>query len=156
MLPPLPDPLRDAWSATRYMFAARGALYEARVGQISPAISRFLTEQSVEAGVFLSAFNPGLPAPGDAMTEMYPQLTPTENAARLEMLWGELGQRGGRWFPHVGLPDDPAWPPEEGAFILEDANTDILGLARHLRQRAYTRIVRNQPATLELVPLAQE
>lgn len=152
----LPDPLREAWTATRYMFAARGALYQARIGEISPAISRFLTEQAVESGVFLSAFNPGLPEPGGVMTEIYPQLTPTENAARLEMLWGELGQRGSRWFPHVGLPDDPVWPPEEGAFILEDAGIDTLGLARRLRQRAFIRIIRNQPATLECVSPVQE
>lgn len=107
MLPPLPDPLREAWSATRYMFAARGALYEARVGQISPAISRFLTEQAVESGVFLSAFNPGLPAPGEAMTEMYPQLTPTENAARLEMLWGELGSGAAVGSPMSACPTIP-------------------------------------------------
>ncbi len=154
MEPPLPDALRAAWIATRYMFAARGALYEARIGQISPSISRFLTEQGADSGVFLSAFNPGLPTPGAAVADAYPQLSPGENAARLEQLWGQLGEAGVRWFPHVGLPDSPDWPPEEGAFILEEIGFHTLPLARRLGQRAFVRVARNQPATLELVPLA--
>ncbi|KJV11046.1 hypothetical protein VZ95_01010 [Elstera litoralis] len=78
MATPLPEPLHAAWTATRYMFAARGVLYEARIGQVSAAISKFLTEQNAPAGIFLSAFNPGLPASGEALTEMYPLLKPEE------------------------------------------------------------------------------
>ncbi|WP_408606054.1 hypothetical protein [Elstera litoralis] len=62
-----------------------------------------------------------------------------------------LGTSGARWFPHVGLPDSSDWPPEEGAFILEDPGFDPQRLARSFRQRAYIRVARNQPATLELV-----
>ena len=151
MLPPLPEPLQTAWTATRYMFAARGVLFEARIGQVSASISKFLTEQNAPTGIFLSAFNPGLPAPGEAPSEMYPLLKPEENAALLEHLWGLLGTSGARWFPHVGLPDSSDWPPEEGAFILEDPGFDPQRLARSFRQRAYIRVARNQPATLELV-----
>lgn len=151
MLPTLPEPVQAAWNATRYMFAARGVLYEARIGHVSAAISRFLTEHNANAGIFMSAFNPGLPRPGEAPTEMYPLLQPEENAALLEHLWGLLGTSGVRWFPHVGLPDSTDWPPEEGAFILEDPGFDPQRLARSFRQRAYVRVARNQPATLELV-----
>ncbi|MFY7778451.1 MAG: DUF3293 domain-containing protein [Elstera sp.] len=151
MIPPLPEPLHTAWTATRYMFAARGVLFEARIGQVSASISKFLTEHNATAGIFLSAFNPGLPAAGTVSDEMYPLLQPEENAALLEQLWSLLGTSGVRWFPHVGLPDSTDWPPEEGAFILEEAGFDPQRLARSFRQRAYVRVARNQPATLELV-----
>ncbi len=149
---PLPPELRAAWMATRYTFAARGVMYEARIGQVSPSVSRFLTEWNASAGIFLSAFNPGLAAAGEAPTPDYPLLKPEENAALLERLWALLGTSGVRWFPHVGVPDRSDWPSEQGAFILEEPGFDPFRLARSSRQRGFVRVARNQPATLEIVP----
>jgi len=81
------------------------------------------------SGTFVTAWNPRSEA-----------LSPAENAVRGERLSAEIVARGWRALPHRGVGDDPAWPPEEGWFVLDLDEAMARALATDHGQNAVVRL----------------
>ena len=71
-----------------------------------------------------------------------------ENEAAAAALTDEIRARGLRALPHLGVGDDPAWPPEEGWFVLDLDETAARTLAAAHEQNALVWVERGAPPRL--------
>ena len=108
-----------------------------RLDRAAPAIDRLLARLGAASGTFVTAWNPASRA-----------LLPPENAARAARLTEEIAARGWRALPHRGVGDDPAWPAEEGWFVLDLDEPTARSLATAYGQNAVVRIERGSLARL--------
>jgi len=96
-----------------------------------------LNRLTARSGSFVTAWNPrSEPA------------TAAENAAAGAAMAAEIATRGWRALPHLGVGDDPAWPPEEGWFLLDLDEAAAQALAHAYGQNAIVRIEPGLPARL--------
>ncbi len=80
------------------------------------------------------------------------------NAAAAAALAAEVQDRGYRALPHRGVGDDPAWPAEEGLFILDMPEDEAVALAERYGQNAIVVAERGRAArlvTTRLMPPAR-
>jgi hypothetical protein len=96
-----------------------------------------LVRLGARSGSFVTAWNPRSEA-----------ASPAENAAAAEALTADIAARGWRCLPHRGVGDDPAWPAEEGWFLLDLDEATVTDLATAYGQNAYVRIERGSVARL--------
>ncbi|HEV2676954.1 MAG TPA: DUF3293 domain-containing protein [Aliidongia sp.] len=85
------------------------------------------------------------------MTAWNPRSQPTgpaANEAASAALAAEIGARGLRTLPHRGIGDDPAWPAEQGWFVLDLDETAARALAQAYDQNAIVWVERNHPVRL--------
>lgn len=133
--------MRAAYAATDYRVRDGERWLAARLGRTAAEIERLLERLNARSGTFVTAWNPrSEPA------------TAAENAAAADVLTTEIRARGWRALPHRGVGDDPAWPPEEGWFVLDLDETAALTLAATHGQNAVVRIEPGRPAYLIETP----
>lgn len=129
--------MRAAYAATEYRVWDGERWLAARLGQAAPEIERLLDRLDARCGTFVTAWNPrSEPA------------TAAENDAAAAALAAEIAARSWRALPHQGVGDDPAWPPEQGWFVLDLDEVAILTLAEAYGQNAVVRIERGRSAGL--------
>lgn len=109
----------------------------ARLGRPAPEIERLLARLGGLSGSFVTAWNP-----------LSEATSPAENATAAAALTAEIMARGWRCLPHRGVGDDPAWPAEEGWFLIDLDETTVLDLATAYGQNAFVRIERGSVARL--------
>jgi hypothetical protein len=129
--------LRAAYATTDYQVWDGERWLAARLGQAAPGIERLLHRLQARRGTFVTAWNPRSEPASEA-----------ENAAAAAAMAAEIAAHGWRALPHRGVGDDPAWPPEEGWFVLDPDDVAILTLAEAYGQNAVVRIERGRPADL--------
>lgn len=96
-----------------------------------------LDRLNARSGSFVTAWNPrSAPA------------TAAENAAAAATMAAEIEACGWRALPHRGVGDDPAWPAEEGWFVLDLDEATAQALAHAYGQNAIVRIEPGRPARL--------
>jgi hypothetical protein len=109
------------------------------LGVPAPEIDRLLDRLEAATGAFVTAWNPRS-RPASA----------ADNAAAATVLVAEVAARGLRALPHRGVGDDPAWPSEEGLFILDLDEASARALAEAHGQNAIVWIERGgQPRLVE-------
>jgi hypothetical protein len=129
--------LRAAYAATDYQVLDGENWLGARLGRTAATIDRLLERLGAASGTFITAWNPrSRPA------------TTAENEAAAAALTADIRARGLRALPHRGLGDDPAWPAEEGWFVLDLDEASGRMLAEAHGQNAIVRIERGRRARL--------
>jgi hypothetical protein len=109
----------------------------ARLGRTAPEIERLLERSNARSGSFVTAWNPrSEPA------------TAAQNAAAAAAMAAEIAACGWHALPHLGVGDDPAWPPEAGWFLLDLDEAAAQALAYAYGQNAIVRIEPGGPARL--------
>lgn len=117
----IPEPLRQAYLATRYRVDASPAgCFCIRIGAPSPEADRLCAAQGQTAWAFVTACNP-----------RSQPLPPAQNAARMRMLETEVAALGLACYPGAGVGEDGDWPPEASLLIIGADRA----LARRLGQR---------------------
>ncbi len=109
----------------------------ARLSRPAFEIERLLTRLGAASGSFITAWNPRSEA-----------ASPVETATAAAALAAEILACGWRALPHRGVGDDPAWPAEEGWFLLDLDEATATNLAAAYGQNAYVRIERGRVARL--------
>jgi len=104
---------------------------------MAPAIDRLLNRLNARSGSFVTAWNPR-----SALA------TPAENATASAAMAAEIAARGWRALRHMGVGDDPAWPAEEGWFLLDLDEATAEALAHAYGQNALVRIEPGRPGRL--------
>ena len=123
--------LRAAYIATDYRLFDGETWLSARLGQPAPAVDRLLARLNARSGTFVTAWNP-----------RSRPLSPAGNATAAAALTAEIEARGLRALPHKGVGDDPAWPAEEGWFVLDLDQAAARALGRAHDQNAVVWIER--------------
>lgn len=129
--------MRAAYRATDYRVWDGERWLVARLEQRAPEIDGLLDRLEAGSGTFVTAWNP------------LSKITAEDaNAAAAAALTAEIQARGWRALPHRGVGDDPAWPPEEGWFVLDLDLATARRLAEAYGQNAVVRIEPGMPAAL--------
>lgn len=129
--------LLRAYRATSYCVHTPDGVLQLRVGERSAELDTLLQARGYQCGVFISAENPQSVA-----------LCAAENQARSENLLRAIAQSGYDYFPALGEPDKPNWPPEASVLLLGLSKLDGLVWANRFDQAAFLFIAIDQPIEL--------
>ncbi|MEQ8790844.1 MAG: DUF3293 domain-containing protein [Pirellulaceae bacterium] len=137
MEPNISPELLAAYKATRFTAVVDGEAIEIRVGQVCPALNRYLEKTVHASWAFVTASNP-------ASVE----LSAPENDDRHSQLKGDVAAMGYAFFEGEGVPESGDWEPEQSLLILGIPCDDAKQLGRKYGQNAIVAGRRSEPAAL--------